>query len=160
MLAALRSRMPFQWVKQKVQWYAAAAGQQDSLPPVIVCVTQLTLVVIQVDQVVGGEGKAVDVRNFQLVFVFHHPVVRPVQKSCDRGRGRISGKEADENVCSPSPFTAISTSGTSSKSRRLYAWTIGPPATRVASLWLRTKLAMRWSSSRKKAMERIPTTSG
>ena len=62
---------------------AAAAGQQDSLPPVIICVTKLTLVLVQVDQVVGGERKAVDVRHFGLVFIFHHPIVRPIQKSCD-----------------------------------------------------------------------------
>ena len=32
-----------------------------------------------------------------LVFVFHHPIVRPVQKSGDRGKRR-SRKEVDENL--------------------------------------------------------------
>ena len=76
---------------------AAAAGQQDSLPPVIVCVTELTLILIEVDQVVGGEGQAVDVLLFQLVFVFHHPVVGTIEKACDRGQGR-SRKEVGEHL--------------------------------------------------------------
>ena len=57
---------------------APAAGQQNSLAPVIVGVTQLTLILIEIDQVVSGEGQAVDVRHFQLILIFHNAIVRPI----------------------------------------------------------------------------------
>ena len=68
---------------------AAAAGQQHSLTPVIVCIAELALVLANVDQIVGGKGQAVDGGVFKPLGILHHSAAVAIEHAWNRA-GRSS----------------------------------------------------------------------